>query len=97
MENDHFHIRFLFRSLYLLFFRQDLWLKLFFPSKSNFLERFKSEKIKLESYSYIPKSKIPDILRVLNLGMFPKKVLSDLGTAILKISPTFKFNFFANE
>ena len=44
-------------------------------------------KTKLESYSYIPKLKIPLICNVLNLGIFPKIVLSVLGIAILIFSP----------
>ena len=62
-----------------------------FSISNNFLESSVDIKTKLESYSYIPKSKIPAMLRVLNLGILPKIDLSVLGIAIFSLSPIFKF------
>ena len=51
--------------------------------------------MKFESYSYIPRLKIPVIFNVLNLGIFPKIVLSVLGIAILIFSPIINPNLLA--
>ena len=67
-----------------------------FSISNNFLESSVDIKTKLESYSYIPKSKIPAMLRVLNLGILPKIDLSVLGIAIFSLSPIFKFISLAN-
>jgi len=44
----------------------------------------------------MPKLRIPDTVKVLKRGIFPKIVLSVLGIAILISSPTDNPNLFAN-
>ena len=64
-------------------------------NKSNFLDNSKDINTRFESYSYIPKSNIAPIFKVLNLGILPSKEASVLGIAIFIRSPIFKSKSFA--